>query len=313
MLTFRAVSERVDAALTLLSEALRAYALPGEDVEGQLGRLGALVREGGAEGIVAEGSGEAVGLALWDDDNAIGRTLEFVYLVDGRRSLAQYAALVDAATPSDRPLAFAPGQLAGVPEVEVDAFFRGRGFARFGRSEMRYPPEAPTPPETAPPGLELRSPTLADSEALARLHARAFATEFDRYLFVQHADPLEDARLLVRQTFEGRWGEFLGFASVLATDAGAVVGACLVTRAPYGPLLVDVATDPERQGRGIGSAIVRASIGRLRSRGESVIVLNVTEGNGPALRAYERIGFVRTLGPGWGYYSTRAIPVPGPD
>jgi ribosomal protein S18 acetylase RimI-like enzyme len=111
----------------------------------------------------------------------------------------------------------------------------------------------------------------------------------------------------------GRYGEFLEWASFVAeSGAGAPLGAYVFVRAPYGPLLVSVHVRPSGQGRGIGEALVVASVRALRARGESVIALNVTEGNRRAIALYERLGFFRSIGPEWGWYSPARIPV-APD
>jgi ribosomal protein S18 acetylase RimI-like enzyme len=93
---------------------------------------------------------------------------------------------------------------------------------------------------------------------------------------------------------------------------GGLVAAALVVRASYGPLIADVMVEPDRRGEGLGWEVLSATVRALRERNESVIVLNVTEGNRRASHLYERLGFVRTIGPSHGWYSTARIPV-SPD
>jgi ribosomal protein S18 acetylase RimI-like enzyme len=178
---------------------------------------------------------------------------------------------------------------------------------------MRYPPDRPPPAPRSKPGVVLRPVTAKDEAMVARLHAAAFAPSFDYYLFQADPDPVEDSRLGVREMFAGKHGEFLPWASFLAHgSAGEPLGGTIVLRASYGPLLASVHVDPAVQGGGIGTAVVVASVNALRARGEAVIVLNVTEGNGPAVAVYEHLGFVRSLGPENAWYATDRVLV-APD
>ncbi|EQD73638.1 GCN5-related N-acetyltransferase domain protein, partial [mine drainage metagenome] len=142
-------------------------------------------------------------------------------------------------------------------------------------------------------------------------HAAAFTGHFDSFLFRTHPDPRQDSAQLVREVLAGRWGEFLPWASTLAEsrDDGRSLGSCLFVRAPFGPLLISLQVDPAAQGRGVGRALTIASLRALRARGESVVALNVTEGNARAVRLYESLGFVRSIGPSAQWYSERIVPV----
>ncbi len=128
-------------------------------------------------------------------------------------------------------------------------------------------------------------------------------------MYLTDPDPLVDAARGVREMMGGRFGEFLVWASTFAESSGRPVGASLVVRAPYGPLLISVMVDRARQGAGVGRALVVGNLHALHARGEAVAVLNVTEGNVRAVRLYENLGFVRSLGPEHSWYSRAAVPV----
>jgi mycothiol synthase len=54
-----------------------------------------------------------------------------------------------------------------------------------------------------------------------------------------------------------------------------------------------MAVDPERRGRGIGSRLGTAFLEDMRRRGLPSVRVVVGAENGPAIRAYERLGFLR--------------------
>ncbi|MFN2567156.1 MAG: GNAT family N-acetyltransferase [Gemmatimonadaceae bacterium] len=56
--------------------------------------------------------------------------------------------------------------------------------------------------------------------------------------------------------------------------------------------LYQVWVAPERRQLGLGRALLDAAIEWARSRGAHTVVLNVTAGSSPAMRLYQRAGFV---------------------
>lgn len=71
----------------------------------------------------------------------------------------------------------------------------------------------------------------------------------------------------------------------------AAAGTHLVSRA-YGVAAVgNVFTHPARRGRGYGAATTSAVTAELVAAGIRDVVLNVSQANTPAIRAYERLGF----------------------
>jgi GNAT superfamily N-acetyltransferase len=88
------------------------------------------------------------------------------------------------------------------------------------------------------------------------------------------------------ERFDPSGGQIIQVAEV---DVGEIV----VEERPEELVLVRLALLPDWQGRGIGSAIVRALIGRAYEL-ESALVLNVFRSNPRAERLYESLGFVRT-------------------
>ncbi len=102
----------------------------------------------------------------------------------------------------------------------------------------------------------IRESAAGDGAALDRLYARAF--------------PAEDLRPLVAALLGMDRRTVL---SLVAGPPGAPTGHCVFTRCAVddGPLdaalLGPLAVDPDRQGRGVGSALVRDGLDRLRAAG----------------------------------------------
>lgn len=86
---------------------------------------------------------------------------------------------------------------------------------------------------------------------------------------------------------------------LVAEEAGDILGyAFLVTEEPpfwsprYVPQLVDLQVRPDCRGRGIGTALVRASEAYLRERGAGALYLAVDpDANPRALALYLRLGY----------------------
>ncbi len=300
-----------EASVAMLREALSARGPPVEEAIPWRSALEREIADGSAHGLLLREAGRPAGLALWDPSSPLGAIVEVAYLAAPSQRVAEFRALFRAVHEAAGSVAFAPGGLVGLSADDESSLMRGLGFGRFARSEMRLPAEAPARPRPDEGLGRLRAVRPdEDQAALSRLHERAYAGRFDQYLYQADTDPRVDAELAVKELLGGRWGEFLPWASPVVDGEDGAAGAVLVVRAPYGPLIADVMVDPSLQGRGLGRRLMAESIARLRERGESVIVLNVTEGNAPAVALYERLGFVRSLGPSYGWYAKDRIPVP---
>lgn len=306
----------VEAAVSLAAESINESsrrARPAQDPIERLERSANFLRSGAAEGRLYRVAGRPVGVSIWDATHPGVLHLEILYLQPRSGTPESYGTFLDGIEREVRPIAMLPAGLVGLTAGSEEALLRGRGFLPFARSEMRFPPGATPPVPRSPPGIRVRSMRPEDESAVAALHAAAFGPGFDFYLFQVDPDPVKDSQLAVRDMLSGRYGEFLPWASFLAeTESGTAVGASVFVRAPYGPLLVSVHVDPAAQGQRIGEALVVASVRALRGRGESVIALNVTEGNRRAVTLYERLGFVRSIGPEWSWFSRARVPV-APD
>ena len=123
-----------------------------------------------------------------------------------------------------------------------------------------------------------------DAEALAALHARAF-------------DPPQ----LGLSYWRGARDTPPNLC-VVAEDEGTLVGYCDGFLAGEGGDVASVATDPARRGEGIGRALLSAFLAEARARGASLIHLEVSVANAPALALYGALGF-RRVGTRRRYYA----------
>jgi ribosomal protein S18 acetylase RimI-like enzyme len=297
----------LSVSLALAAEAVRARALPDEDVAPAVASIQRELKSGRLKGGLWVHDGRAVGLAVWDAPGAVGADLRLAYLTPPAATVDSYRQLLTSAIETAGTVTFA-GPFSDLTTADESNLMRSLGFAPFSRSEMRFPPGAGVPSQPAISGVVVRPLHPDDAAATARVHAAAFRDHFDRYLFVEDPDPERDAEKLVRSLIEGTWGEYLPWASMAAEQRARLVGVTIVIRARGRALIADVSVDPRIQGKGVGRALVLASLDALRSRNESTIALAVTEENRRAVRLYERIGFVRALGPERRWFNQRAIP-----
>jgi len=301
------LSTDLSSALRWLRAGVRASLVPGERAEDYLPAFEEMVTSGTAHGRLIARSGTAIGLGVWEPPGPTGVFVLGVYLEPPHATVEAYRSALDAIEAVAGPIAFVLRPLVGLPEAAESELMRARGFERYGRSEMRFPPSREPPSVLPPDGVSFRPPVPADAPALASLNLRAYSGSLDRFLFLTDLDPVRDSERHIADVLRGGTGAFLADRSVAAIEKGMLVGACLVVRASYGPLLVNVMVDPAHQGRRIAQSMISASLRALRAAGENVAVLNVTEGNLPAVRAYEKLGFVRTIGPQWSWYSRARI------
>jgi ribosomal protein S18 acetylase RimI-like enzyme len=299
-------------SLALAGEALRVRLAPGEDLRDLLPPIESSIRSARATGGLLWSEGAARGIVLWEPVGPLGVSVRLLYFTPPNADRERYQAALDLTERAAGPIAFAPGPLAGLSDGEESEVMQQRGFAPYGRSEMAFPPATSVPLAPAPKGGDVRSVRPADEPLLARLHERAYENHLDRYLSLEALDPVNDADRQVRHYFAGRWGELLSPGSSVVTLDGHMVAATIAVRRTAHVLILDVMSDPALQGKGLGRAALASAVRALRDRGESAIVLNVTEGNERAVRLYAHLGFVRTIGPSKEWYDARRMPVAVP-
>ncbi|MDH6518329.1 GNAT superfamily N-acetyltransferase [Streptomyces sp. SAI-208] len=126
----------------------------------------------------------------------------------------------------------------------------------------------------------LRPATTADVEPIAELRAVVMRPDLERL------GRFDEER--VRQRFRDAFvAEHL---SVVEAE-GRFAGCVALRPAEDGHWLEHFFIDPELQGRGLGSAVLRALLSRAEADGRRPVRLNVLQGSA-ARRLYERHGFV---------------------
>jgi GNAT superfamily N-acetyltransferase len=153
------------------------------------------------------------------------------------------------------------------------------------RSIYRRKPSPGLLTRPIPPGTSLRLIDNADDAALGTLIERAYAGTID--------DDLGDNSDGAVEIAEWRAHGAITSASFIAVDIdGHPVAASLVTGAANGAVWIGyVFTDPGWKGRGLGTAVVAASLGILAG---SHVLAGVTDGNTPSERLLTSLGFVHT-------------------
>ena len=116
-------------------------------------------------------------------------------------------------------------------------------------------------------------------------------------------DDLDEVMRIMSQAFRPCFGEgwtrsqcagilpMTGVALTIAEEEGAAVGFSLSRAVADEAELLLIAVDPDRQGHGAGSLLLRHFIAAARTHGASRMHLEVRDGN-PAVSLYHRSGFL---------------------
>jgi ribosomal protein S18 acetylase RimI-like enzyme len=81
------------------------------------------------------------------------------------------------------------------------------------------------------------------------------------------------------------------YASRVYEREGAAAGVMLIARRGWTSRVAAMGLAPELRGGGLGRRVLEEAIGEARARGERTMVLEVIEGNAPAVALYRKLGF----------------------
>ncbi len=145
------------------------------------------------------------------------------------------------------------------------------------------------PDFTPPPGLEIRPLLIEDIPALAAMEAAAFEPRW------RHSDD---------DLFRA-WRQSLSFTVALLN--GAPVAFQFSTGGDGNAHLSRMTVHPNKQGLGIGAALLADAMTGYRLQNITTVTLNTQADNWPSQRLYERFGFVQTGSsyPVWSYSPKR--------
>lgn len=245
--------------------------------------------------------GKVAGFAAWTVTPGLGRRAR-LRLGPGFQTLEFLVEALDRLErpdPPEPPVVSLDLDGTGVPPEEAAHAMTPRGFLRSTSRALHRPASSRPPTAELPEGLTERALTRSDEAQMARVTHLAYAQNpLDRALIALRLDPREDAEALTRMTVDGRFGEWLPWASFGLFVEGRLVAESWVVAAPKGPLLANVAVDPVFQGRGCAARVAARSLRALGERGLAEVRLVMTEENAEALRLYRRLGFLPEGAPG---------------
>lgn len=192
------------------------------------------------------------------------------------------------------PLATVTDVLPGVGPDAQSTVFGGMGFWHREKVLMRRAPGGLADRRSVPP--EVRPIRREDLDAVVGLYVRAYTSRPGEFWVWGQPDPAHwtDAREDVMSHLDSRGGwerNFLSSASFVWSTAHGILGAVLV-EANRGdcPYIEDLIVEPEFHRRGIGRALMEASIERIMQDGPRAAELAAIRFGAP-YRFYQRLGF----------------------
>ncbi len=167
------------------------------------------------------------------------------------------------------------------------AYFDPQHYMRMRRSLTDYAP----PPISLPATITLRPPTSADAGAVAELMQRNYQHTIEWATVYDLAQPQREVHNLMGA------GVMAAGCSYLAEDAaGQLVGEVFTVNEgdddlPKLAWVADISVAPSWRGRGLGKAMLTATLNAAQAAGYLNIGLGVRVGNWTAQRLYRAFGF----------------------
>jgi ribosomal protein S18 acetylase RimI-like enzyme len=252
--------------------------------------------------LLRDGEGRAIGMAMMQSISGLGRMVEFFAVRESHLTpsgLKEFLECLFSNYQKTSPVLILWDNFRMLDTQPLFSFLGERGFHRFNRYEMIFSAGRALPPsplDAKTPG-RIRNVGPGDLEALSRLNAICFSGSIDSYLLATTNDQLENARELMRDLINGKYGRFMEEASFGLEVDGEVVGTSIITRNADYTLLADVAVHPGYRSKGHARRLIRASLEVLLREPGIPLYLNVTRENSHAFRLYRALGFEVKSGP----------------
>jgi len=177
-------------------------------------------------------------------------------------------------------------------EDRYEAAFASLGFRRvFARIRMR----APTRKRTAEPGFTLQPPEEGEVLGLTKFLMDVYEGHMEQQ-YGMHVGSEDEWRGYVGGLFKGDSGRYMPDVSYVALEGDRIVGAILVTHWMGAPLVAELGVAKDRRRKGLGRALLEATMHRLAYLDEPGLSLYVTVGNDPAISLYRSLEFAQVGG-----------------
>jgi GNAT superfamily N-acetyltransferase len=139
----------------------------------------------------------------------------------------------------------------------------------------------------------------AKSEDLPALESLATSSHRHTRFYFDGGFPLERCGLLYVRWIERAQRE-AGHELLIAEQDGKTIGYHAIRMPGPEPGRLDlIALEPSARGRGLGRALLRSSLRRLRDQGAEAVLTSMQARNVTALRSHERVGFVAERAQVW--------------
>jgi ribosomal protein S18 acetylase RimI-like enzyme len=185
-------------------------------------------------------------------------------------------------------------QLLAHSSGAVAAPFLREGFLRYPRLFMLVPLSRATIVPTRQDGIQIRRWQESDFHEGASVITEAYREHVDAEINDQYRTDSGSMRFLNNIIRFPGCGTFDGQGSFVAVDrhGGQILGLILSSRVKEDVgHITQVCILPDRRSRGVGQALIAASVAEMKRRRFSALSLTVTEANFRAVELYRRLGF----------------------
>lgn len=177
-------------------------------------------------------------------------------------------------------------------EEQYEPAFVALGFRPwFARIRM----EAPVSKGPVDPAFRLRPPEEPEVPGLTRFFMDVYEGHIEQ-TFGMHVGSEADWRGYIAGIFKGDEGRYMPDASFVSLEGDRIVGAILTTDWMEGPLVAELGVAHDRRGRGLGRALLQATLNRLAELEMPRLALFTTVGNDSAIHLYKGMDFAQVGG-----------------